>query len=289
MYNKMVKSVFLRPIMGIIPPIPDNIPVFAGNNRVHPARQCTNGRGGENHHAQRTEPPHQGGPHTDRTPKRLHLRLLRQHLDIHRKVTLKVTNQPISAVLKQLFAGTDNTWKLSGRQIVIGRSVATAAATPRKITRITGVVRDQNNDPLIGVTIRIKARPNIGTATDINGKYLLDVYPDEVLEFSYVGYKSQDVSVAGQEIVDVVMLQNDAILDAVEVVGYGVQKKISVIGSQQTIATKELKVPVANLTQGLAGRVSGLVSVQRTSEPGFDDANIYIRGISTLTASMSAL
>lgn len=209
-------------------------------------------------------------------------------LDIHRKVTLKVTNQPISAVLKQLFAGTDNTWKLSGRQIVIGRSVAAAAATPRKITRITGVVRDQNNDPLIGVTIRIKARPNIGTATDINGKYLLDVYPDEVLEFSYVGYKSQDVSVAGQEIVDVVMLQNDAILDAVEVVGYGVQKKISVIGSQQTIATKELKVPVANLTQGLAGRVSGLVSVQRTSEPGLDDANIYIRGISTLTASMSA-
>ena len=208
-------------------------------------------------------------------------------LDIHRKVTLKVTNQPISAVLKQLFAGTDNTWKLSGRQIVIGRSVAAAAATPRKITRITGVVRDQNNDPLIGVTIRIKARPNIGTATDINGKYLLDVYPDEVLEFSYVGYKSQDVSVAGQEIVDVVMLQNDAILDAVEVVGYGVQKKISVIGSQQTIATKELKVPVANLTQGLAGRVSGLVSVQRTSEPGFDDANIYIRGISTLTASMN--
>ena len=209
-------------------------------------------------------------------------------LDIHRKVTLKVTNQPISAVLKQLFAGTDNTWKLSGRQIVIGRSVTAAAATPRKITRITGVVRDQNNDPLIGVTIRIKARPNIGTATDINGKYLLDVYPDEVLEFSYVGYKSQDVSVAGQEIVDVVMLQNDAILDAVEVVGYGVQKKISVIGSQQTIATKELKVPVANLTQGLAGRVSGLVSVQRTSEPGFDDADIYIRGISTLTASMSA-
>ena len=59
-------------------------------------------------------------------------------LDIHRKVTLKVTNQPISAVLKQLFAGTDNTWKLSGRQIVIGRSVAAAAATPRKITRITG-------------------------------------------------------------------------------------------------------------------------------------------------------
>ncbi len=206
-------------------------------------------------------------------------------MDIHRKVTLKVTNQPISAVLKQLFAGTDNTWKLSGRQIVIGRSVAAAAATPRKITRITGVVRDQNNDPLIGVTIRIKARPNIGTATDINGKYLLDVYPDEVLEFSYVGYKSQDVSVAGQEIVDVVMLQNDAILDAVEVVGYGVQKKISVIGSQQTIATKELKVPVANLTQGLAGRGigPGLGTAKPVNRASTTRTSTF-RGISTLTS-----
>lgn len=209
-------------------------------------------------------------------------------LDIHRKVTLKVANQSISTVLKQLFAGTGNTWKLSGRQIVVSRSASPGTGVPQKIARITGVVKDPNNEPLIGVTVRVKARPSIGTATDINGKYLLDVYPGEVLEFSYVGYKPQDVPVADREIVDVVMQQNDAILDAVEVVGYGVQKKISVIGSQQTIATKELKVPVANLTQGLAGRVSGLVSVQRTSEPGFDDANIYIRGISTLTASMSA-
>ena len=209
-------------------------------------------------------------------------------LDIHRKVTLKVANQSISTVLKQLFAVTGNTWKLSGRQIVVSRSASPGTGVPQKIARITGVVKDPNNEPLIGVTVRVKARPSIGTATDINGKYLLDVYPGEVLEFSYVGYKPQDVPVADREIVDVVMQQNDAILDAVEVVGYGVQKKISVIGSQQTIATKELKVPVANLTQGLAGRVSGLVSVQRTSEPGFDDANIYIRGISTLTASMSA-
>ena len=132
-----------------------------------------------------------------------------------------------------------------------------------------------------------KTRPTVGTASDINGKYLLDVYPDEVLEFSYVGYKSQDVPVSGRGIIDVELQPNDAILDAVEVVGYGVQKKISVIGSQQTIKAGDLKTPVANLTQGLIGRVSGLVSVQRTSEPGFDDAEIYIRGISTLTASMS--
>lgn len=209
-------------------------------------------------------------------------------LDTSRKVTLRVDRQPVGAVLKQLFAGTDNTWKLTGRQIVIGKSAAPAAGTAKRIERITGVVKDPAGETLIGVTIRVKARPSIGTATDINGKYLLDIYPGEVLEFSYVGYKTQEVGVGGPGVVDVEMQPNDALLDAVEVVGYGVQKKISVIGSQQSITTKELKVPVANLTQGLAGRVAGLVSVQRTSEPGFDDANIYIRGISTLTASMSA-
>ncbi len=238
--------------------------------------------------ARLTEPPPQRGTRPHRSQSNYIFVYYDSILDASRRVSISVSDQPIRMYSKCCSQEPTTPGNSPDGRSSSASSAAAGEATPRKITRITGVVRDQNNDPLIGVTIRIKARPNIGTATDINGKYLLDVYPDEVLEFSYVGYKSQDVSVAGQEIVDVVMLQNDAILDAVEVVGYGVQKKISVIGSQQTIATKELKVPVANLTQGLAGRVSGLVSVQRTSEPGFDDANIYIRGISTLTASMSA-
>lgn len=209
-------------------------------------------------------------------------------LDASRRVSISVSDQTVEDVLEVLFAGTENTWKLSGRQIVIGRAAAADKAEKRASLRVMGSVRDRNGDPLIGVTVFVKERPNIGTATDINGNYLIDVSPDDVLEFSYVGYKTQDVAVAGRGQLDVVLEQNDAILDAVEVVGYGVQKKISVIGSQQSIEVEELKVPVANLSQGLAGRVAGLVSVQRTSEPGFDDADIYIRGISTLTASMSA-
>lgn len=210
-------------------------------------------------------------------------------LDIHRKVTLKVTNQPISAVLNSCSPEPSTPGTL-GRQIASHRALRGCGhRCTAKIARIT-VSSDQNNDPLIGVTIRVKARPSIGTATDINGKYLLDVYPDEVLEFSYVGYKPQDVSVAGQEIVDVVMQQNDAILDAVEVVGYGVQKKISVIGSQQTIATKELKVPSPTSRRASRAAYQAAVSV-RTSEPGEFRRREYLhpRHRSTLTASMSAL
>ena len=211
-------------------------------------------------------------------------------LDASHLVSLNVTKQTIENTLKILFAGTQNTWEISGHQIVIGKASATENGNKEKntkLSRVTGTIRAANGELLIGATVWSKTRPTVGTASDINGKYLLDVYPDEVLEFSYVGYKSQDVPVSGRGIIDVELQPNDAILDAVEVVGYGVQKKISVIGSQQTIKAGDLKTPVANLTQGLIGRVSGLVSVQRTSEPGFDDAEIYIRGISTLTASMS--
>ena len=211
-------------------------------------------------------------------------------LDASHLVSLNVTKQTIENTLKILFAGTQNTWEISGHQIVIGKASATENGNTEKntkLSRVTGTIRAANGELLIGATVWSKTRPTVGTASDINGKYLLDVYPDEVLEFSYVGYKSQDVPVSGRGIIDVELQPNDAILDAVEVVGYGVQKKISVIGSQQTIKAGDLKTPVANLTQGLIGRVSGLVSVQRTSEPGFDDAEIYIRGISTLTASMS--
>ncbi len=209
-------------------------------------------------------------------------------LDASRRVSISVSDQTVGDVLEVLFAGTENTWKLSGRQIVIGKAAAAGKTEKQTTLRVMGSVKDHSGEPLIGVTVFVKERPNIGTATDINGNYLIDVLPDDVLEFSYVGYKTQDVAVAGRGLLDVVLEQNDALLDAVEVVGYGVQKKISVIGSQQSIQVDELKVPAANLTQGLAGRVAGLVSVQRTSEPGFDDADIYIRGISTLTASMSA-
>lgn len=209
-------------------------------------------------------------------------------LDASRRVSISVSDQTVGDVLEVLFAGTENTWKLSGRQIVIGKAAAVGKTEKQATLRVMGSVKDHSGEPLIGVTVFVKERPNIGTATDINGNYLIDVQPDDVLEFSYVGYKTQDVAVAGRGLLDVVLEQNDALLDAVEVVGYGVQKKISVIGSQQSIQVDELKVPAANLTQGLAGRVAGLVSVQRTSEPGFDDADIYIRGISTLTASMSA-
>lgn len=146
-------------------------------------------------------------------------------LDASRRVSISVSDQTVGDVLEVLFAGTENTWKLSGRQIVIGKAAAAGKTEKQTTLRVMGSVKDHSGEPLIGVTVFVKERPNIGTATDINGNYLIDVLPDDVLEFSYVGYKTQDVAVAGRGLLDVVLEQNDALLDAVEVVGYGVQKR----------------------------------------------------------------
>lgn len=211
-------------------------------------------------------------------------------LDVNRKITVNIENQTIDKILDEMFRGTDNIYQISDRQVYISKKASTSAKKIDKnpSRRITGTVVDDLNEPLVGVTIRVKARPSTGTATDINGKYLLDVFTDDILEFIYVGFKTQEILVKDRgDVIDVKLMPNTEILEEVEVVGYGTQKRISIIGSQQTIKAEELKVPVANLTNSLAGRVSGIVSVQRSGEPGFDDSNIYIRGISTLSASMS--
>ena len=165
-------------------------------------------------------------------------------LDASRRVSISVSDQPVGNVLEVLFAGTENTWKLSGRQIVIGKAAAAGKAEKQTPLRVMGSVKDTNGEPLIGVTVFVKERPSVGTATDINGNYLIDVQTDDVLEFSYVGYKTQDVAVAGRGLLDIVLEQNDAILDAVEVVGYGVQKKINLTGSIAVRQMSEIGSPL---------------------------------------------
>lgn len=209
-------------------------------------------------------------------------------------VSIKIENCPFEVALNTLLKGKKLSYKIEGSYVIIFKKDDTdfkKIQQKKKIhnlDRVTGVVKDAvTGETLVGVNIRVKDNPKIGTATDINGKYLIDVPPSSILEFTYIGYITKDINVNSKKNIDVTLSVNDQVLDEVTVVGYGTQKKISLIGAQQTISANEIKSPVANLTNQLAGRIAGLVSTQRTGEPGYDDANIYIRGISTLTASMS--
>lgn len=146
---------------------------------------------------------------------------------------------------------------------------------------LKGRVTDDKGEPLIGVNVLEKGTSN-GVITDVNGGYSISLKSAQaVLEISYLGYKKLELRVGGKNLMDIVMTEELSALDELVVVGYGEQRKVSVIGAQSSLKSSDVKVPVANLGSAIAGRLAGVVAVQRSGEPGHDDSDIWIRGIST--------
>lgn len=153
---------------------------------------------------------------------------------------------------------------------------------------VRGKVTDENREPLPGVTISVEGTPR-GAITDSDGTYSIEVKATDKLVFSFIGMESQVVEVGNKTSIDVVLKESAELLDEIQVVAFGVQKKESVVGSIETINAKELKMPTSNLTTALAGRLSGLISYQRTGEPGLDNAEFFIRGVTTFGYKKSPL
>lgn len=157
--------------------------------------------------------------------------------------------------------------------------------------KITGVVTDENNETLPGVNIYIKNMPGVGVSSDMDGGYQINVAKNSTLVFSYIGFKTQEHLITGEtNLLDVQLtVDSGSELEEIVVVGHGHQRKASVIGSISTMETKELRTPSSSITNTFAGRVAGIISVQRSGEPGNDFSQFWIRGISTFGASQSAL
>jgi TonB-linked SusC/RagA family outer membrane protein len=148
---------------------------------------------------------------------------------------------------------------------------------------VQGTITGQGNgEPLPGVNILVK-NTNIGTVTDVDGKYNITV-PDEnnILVFSFIGYTTQEVSINGRTTIDVALAEDVQSLEEVVVVGYGTQKKASVTGSVASVDSEEIKsITTSNLVTGLAGKLPGLRVTQRNSEPGAYSTAFDIRGFGT--------
>ena len=151
-----------------------------------------------------------------------------------------------------------------------------------EILQVTGRVQDQDGEPLIGATVLQKDNLQNAVVTDVNGTYNISVKRGATLTASYIGFESAEKK-ANATTIDFILTETVNRLDEVVVTGYTTQKKISVLGAQSTLKMEHVKAPVANMTNVLAGRVAGVVALQRTGLPGQDDADIWIRGLSTLT------
>ncbi|SDK84590.1 TonB-linked outer membrane protein, SusC/RagA family [Catalinimonas alkaloidigena] len=150
-------------------------------------------------------------------------------------------------------------------------------------TTISGKVSDEGGGTLPGVNVLVKGT-NAGTITDTEGNYSLSVPSgDATLVFSFIGYNTHEEPVNGRSTIDVILLEDVQSLSEVVVVGYGTQKKETVTGSVVTVKGKDLvKSPAVNLSNSLAGRMPGVVAVNRSGEPGYDGSGIRIRGSNTL-------
>ena len=155
---------------------------------------------------------------------------------------------------------------------------------------VKGTVTDKSGESLIGVTVIVESDPSRGTVTDIDGKYTLSNVPATgKLVFSYVGMEAQIVPVKSQKEINIVLGDDTALLDEVVIVGYGTQEKTSVVSSVSTIQGNKLNYSNRNLTNNLAGQVAGLIAIQRSGEPGYDNSEFWIRGISTFAGGSSPL
>lgn len=144
---------------------------------------------------------------------------------------------------------------------------------------VKGTVTDASGEPVIGASVIAKGNSNNGTITSIDGHYNITVNAKDVLVFSYIGMVSQEIKVAGNKVINVVLRDDVKALDEVIVVGYGTQKKSSLTGAVSAMKGDELrKLSSTNLTQVLAGKLPGISSLQTSGEPGSDGAALRIRG-----------
>lgn len=161
------------------------------------------------------------------------------------------------------------------------------------VITVTGIVRDELGEPLIGVNVTVKNDPGFGTITDINGRYIIKVESYKVLVFSFVGYDKQEIPIKGQEKINVDMKSSTAsILDEVVVTGTGAQKKVTLTGAVTTVNLKDIKNvggASSSITNALAGNVAGIIAMQTSGEPGQNTSEFWVRGISTFGASSGAL
>jgi TonB-linked SusC/RagA family outer membrane protein len=158
----------------------------------------------------------------------------------------------------------------------------------QQTVNVSGTVTDETGEVLIGASVFIKRTQN-GTVTDVDGKYKLTCPVNAILTVRYIGYEEQEISVKGRSVVDIQMVSNSNQLSEVVVsVAYGTQKKVTLTGAVSVVGGDDLiKMPVANVANMLSGTMPGISTISYSGQPGADNPEIYIRGVSTFNSQAS--
>lgn len=207
-------------------------------------------------------------------------------VNLKRNVKVNAQNKSVAEVLNKVFEGTDIYYAMEGKNIML-MSKAKDGEVAQQANKVTGIVKDTNGEPIIGVNVTVKGQ-SIGTITDIDGRFVLDAPKDAVLQITYIGYVSQEVKVSGNKELNVVLKEDTETLDEVVVIGYGTAKKSDLTGATAQIKPEALTSSVVgNALESLQGKAAG-VAVFNDNKPGASPS-IRVRGSGSITASNEPL
>jgi tRNA-binding EMAP/Myf-like protein len=179
-------------------------------------------------------------------------------------------------VLKEVFAGSGISYVIMGDDIILKLEKKAASTQQKKVEIVGGVVDARSGESVVGATVRVKD-VNSGVITDMDGKFTIKATPGDVLVISYIGYETKEVKVVNGKVLLVELVEDAKQLEEVVVTAYGSgQKKASMVGSVQAIRPAELQVPSASLSNSFAGRLAGVIAVQRTGQPGADGPDLVV-------------
>ena len=211
----------------------------------------------------------------------------KNNVNVSRTASVKAKEKTVDKVLSELFNGTNITYEMEGKHIVLSMKKNTSeinstAQSQQTGKTVTGVIKDKSGLEVIGANIVEKGTTN-GTITDVNGQFTLTVQPGAILQVSFIGYNTKEIKVGNESTLNVILEEDSQALDEVVVVGYGAQKKVNLTGAITTVKMEDVvgNRPVGNTAQALEGAIPGLQVSRNNGKPG-TTINMNVRGATSI-------
>ena len=198
------------------------------------------------------------------------------------QISVSLKNATVKQLLDKVSEQANIVYEMKERQIVLKEKKVSEQSVSQKKRLLQGLVKDEQGNPIIGASIQLKNTVT-GVITDLDGLFQIQVTDkNSVIVISYIGYVTQEISVGDRSSITVQLKEDTKSLEEVVVTAFGAtQKKETMVGSIQQVRPAELKVPSSSLSTSFAGRMAGVIAIQRSGQPGADGADFWIRGKST--------
>lgn len=202
------------------------------------------------------------------------------------KVQIALKGRSVESILAELCRKTGMNYSISGRQVTITAGKQTKVQNQQKNVRggkkISGTISDTNGDPLIGATVKVKGTTT-AAVTDFDGNYIIEAPEGATLEFSYIGFNTQEVKIGNRNNYNIEMSEDNNSLDELVVIGYGTVKKKDLTGAVSAVKGDELvNRRTTMLSSALQGTLSGVMVRRSSSAPGSGAGSIHVRGVTTM-------